>query len=414
MFNITSKKKKIKNNKLKQLLIESIRENDFGNLENLINNNKKISTQNIFTISELNKSGRLPSKNLSLIHLAAFYDSLESFILLEKELGLSPNQESIDSLHPIHYACISNSLEIIVYILNIFPEEAKIRSPTPYNLYFLASISSSNSLIKLLTEFGAHYPDTLQEQFSPTQIAIAKKDIKTLKALLNARRNASINFQDFSPLMTAILYNDKPTFDFLLNNNEKIVYFTPNGNCPISLACFLNKHDNNIDSNYNIIKILLKETEGVEIEEKNSNNDGAIQWICRSNSPSIAKLFFYYHPEINVNRINESNQTALSILRDSSLNANEVIEMISLFIENGFDLNFYNVLNKTKTALELFISSISPDPVIINFLLDKGANPYLPFIGNSNDNATILQVIYMKCPIKIQNIFEKHMQSTLK
>ena len=60
----------------------------------------------------------LPSDYISLLHIAAYCDSLESFIFLNN-IGISIDQKSVNSYLSIHYACLSESYEIVAYILSI-------------------------------------------------------------------------------------------------------------------------------------------------------------------------------------------------------------------------------------------------------------------------------------------------------
>lgn len=67
------------------------------------------------------RSDVLPTDNLSLIHVAAFADSLEIFCTLIEKYGFNINTRSIDSYLPFHYAALYGSSEILRYILFIMP-----------------------------------------------------------------------------------------------------------------------------------------------------------------------------------------------------------------------------------------------------------------------------------------------------
>lgn len=65
----------------------------------------------------------LPFEYLTLLHVAAFFDYLEVFVFLES-LGLPLDIKSAALYSPLHYACLSGSLEICTYILKKDPKEA--------------------------------------------------------------------------------------------------------------------------------------------------------------------------------------------------------------------------------------------------------------------------------------------------
>ena len=59
------------------------------------------------------------------MHIAALFDSLECFIILERK-GLKIDCESADEYQPLHYACHLGSLEVTSYILSKNPDLAKV------------------------------------------------------------------------------------------------------------------------------------------------------------------------------------------------------------------------------------------------------------------------------------------------
>lgn len=58
----------------------------------------------------------LPIQELSLIHIAALFDSLECFVTLQRK-GFEINTRSSNGYLPIHYACCLGSIEVTTYIL---------------------------------------------------------------------------------------------------------------------------------------------------------------------------------------------------------------------------------------------------------------------------------------------------------
>ena len=61
----------------------------------------------------------LPCRNVTLVHLAAFYDSTECLLLLlDTDPALGPDLKSADDFHPLHYAAIAGSIESAAILLD--------------------------------------------------------------------------------------------------------------------------------------------------------------------------------------------------------------------------------------------------------------------------------------------------------
>lgn len=60
----------------------------------------------------------LPNKNLTLLHIASFYDSTECLFELLK-LNSNVNISSADEYYPLHYAALSNSNECASILLSM-------------------------------------------------------------------------------------------------------------------------------------------------------------------------------------------------------------------------------------------------------------------------------------------------------
>ncbi|OHT16844.1 hypothetical protein TRFO_12942 [Tritrichomonas foetus] len=397
-----------RNNRMKRQMSETaeyelaVRCNSFEKLEELIlRDDEKLYEKHDFAISNSDTNKILKMTNLSLIHIAAFFDSFECFLVLEKIGGLSPQLKSVESVHPIQYACYGNSLEVVSYILLKYPQEAKIATPIQYSLYFCCASScyKDDRIINLLRKYGTPYPNCITDQhYSPVYKSITLKNDVTLKALLNVKKLSSKEQKDFSPLMTAIIYKEYEAIDILLNSGEDAGFFLPNGKCALYCACFINHHTSDgSDSQIELIERLLRLTETINIEPNIPNIAGPIHWICRSSSPNIARLFFKYHPEIDVNRVDENNFTGpviLAFLREIS--SNDIIEIISLCLKHGYNLNTYNRQNRQKSLIEVFCFAITVQPLVVQFLLDNGASPYVPFIGNGYINVQKEATVFMK------------------
>ena len=66
----------------------------------------------------------IPENSLTLMHVAAFYDSFEMLLYLYSQ-GLPLSITSGGSYFPLHYACIGRAKECAAYILEQEPELAR-------------------------------------------------------------------------------------------------------------------------------------------------------------------------------------------------------------------------------------------------------------------------------------------------
>ncbi|OHT10506.1 hypothetical protein TRFO_20177 [Tritrichomonas foetus] len=343
----------------------------------------------------------LPMKNLSLMHVAAMSDSFECFYILHQKVGLSVSIKNATSHHPIQYACFSDSLEIVAYICEVNPEEATFNFPLSHSLYFCCVNRTNNSdrVIKFLHTKGTEYPKT-DEKYSPLKKCIMKKNTLQLIALL-----AVLKAHDpkLSLIMTALMQYEAKAIPFLIEAGEDPEVFSEDGKCAIELACFTNDRSNGKDSNYDVLKLMLENVRS--IEPKKPNVSGPAHWICKAQSPQIAALFFnQQHLKIDVMRINENGSTGPSFLLTGCSNGKNLfqnsLEILTLFIKHGFDVNYSNKKTRTPSLLESYIGQIRKSPEMIKWLLNYGANPYVDCIKcrgtviNQGLNSTELKHIF--------------------
>lgn len=122
---------------------------------------------------------------------------------------------------------------------------------------------------------------------------------------------------------------------------------------------------------FTILKILQI---AEDIEPPFPNLDGPVHWICTALDVDIAKAFLLHN--IDVNRINENNKTGFHLMSDKV--GKEVIEILKLLINSGFDVN----LKLPCSVLECFCRSIKQSYKIIEFLIENGADIYKDEHGN--------------------------------
>lgn len=53
--------------------------------------------------------------NLHILHVAAYYDSLETFLFVYN-FGFDPNIKSSNEFYPLHYACFGGAIEVTSFL----------------------------------------------------------------------------------------------------------------------------------------------------------------------------------------------------------------------------------------------------------------------------------------------------------
>ena len=401
-------------------IIEAIIDDDIEEVGNILSRSPKLINKTTFNIENQSKlrGSILPLDSLSLMHVAAFFDSLEVFVFLENEYDLSISVLSGASIHPIQYAVYGYSLEVAMYILENHPEEAKIETSFSYALFYCAASSpkaDDDRMIQLLYMKKTPLLPNHDSNLCPIQKAIKLKNIPILKGLLKIYRPKNVNegCDILTPLMTSISYGLASGVDLLLEAGENPLFVTPDGRCALSHACFINHKVDGKDSSFEIIQKLLNAIGNHNIEPFEKYKSGPIQWICQSKSPQIARLIFDFHPEVDVNRVDENFISAPTTLANKDMPIKDIIELLTLFIDKGYDLNRYNIEKGQKTVLESFCITMKPKPEVVKFLLDNGSDPYLPFIGNykSPQKRTIYQIALQKRELRsIMTEYEENSQ----
>lgn len=358
-------------NKITQIIIE----NDVESLSNLVlddwcGNNYEIT-------GEINM--QIDNTNLTLIHIAAYYDSFECFKLLEKK-GLSLSTQSAAQLYPIHYIIYGGSIELLQYVLdkaqkdidtsnlikNIFDNDIQIiqSQKTLLDLAILAP-AYNFEITSLLMENkygirsdGRDYRSLIVEK--PINACIFYSNAKCLELLLPFK---SMIHRGLSPLQIAIVVNDDKATALLAKSSENLMFRNSKGETALSIACKCN--------NIYAVKTLCEKMSS--LEEKGYGLDGAAHWACSSNNYEIAKIILKRN--VDVNRKNQLGQLCVGYFKVSKNNINDVIKILDLLIDNGFDLN-----DPSYPAIQPFITGLNIYPEIVDWFLSKGIDIDIPIV----------------------------------
>lgn len=116
----------------------------------------------------------LPLNNLGIIHLAAYFNSLICFQYLEKELRISLKTPTKDGFIPLYYACHNGSIDVVKYILDRDPEQAKfyVERQKKVSLFMCAIKSQKSEIIEELIKKGYKLSDKMNDEAMIVEMAI--------------------------------------------------------------------------------------------------------------------------------------------------------------------------------------------------------------------------------------------------
>ncbi|EAX99344.1 hypothetical protein TVAG_182010 [Trichomonas vaginalis G3] len=327
-------------------------------------------TETKYQINTIEKTMQIPSAGLTLIHIAAFYDCLESFIFLEKK-GLSFTTVSTNSFNTLYYICYGGSIEVFEYVFikigrdpslqsllkDIFEEDIFyiIKHTSLLDLAILAPCNQyeiATALFKFGYGFKKNGVDFRAEfALNPINSTIKLSNAKCLEYLIQFKK---INQFGLSPLQIAIATNTQEAIPILIKQNGDLLYRNEHGETALSIACRL-KNIYAVEQLCSSMKRLEEETHGI---------DGAAHWLCSSNSLEIAKHILQ-HP-IDINRKNMLGQLCTGCFKPKKENAKEIVQILELLYRYGLELN-----DPTYPAIQPFITGMTILPEIVDWFLEK-------------------------------------------
>lgn len=348
------------------------------------------------------------------MHVAAFADSLESFIILEKS-GFKINVLSADNYQPFHYACVGGSLEVASYILTKESENILANS-SAYGVFFffffgipvlyLAVLSNNPKIVTLLFKQGLKYVSRDYSKYNPFDLTIQCKSVEVMKILLKYS-TFEISRTEDTWIMKAIRINQPETIPILLEVGDdpgKIIK-SANGEyeSALSICC-----KSNIKNKEEIARLIIEKSMSLDIDEK-VQAAGAVHWICESKSPAICKAVLEKGIK-NINRFDQKGLPGPCRLLDAK-DEKVVIEILSILLSYGYDLNgICPTVPTAKPLLAHFCRAIFPSVSVIEWLIKNGADPYLQFQDDDGTVKTTMSIAKNKR--KLIPVFAKFVQTS--
>jgi ankyrin repeat protein len=221
-----------------------------------------------------------PHTSLSLMQVAAFYDSLECFLYLFGR-GLSLEILSAAEFHPIHYAAAGGGSEVASFLCEHASPSIHRAPPGEFadgTQMWLAVQSHSYEIVRVLLESGV---DIRSGRSSPLTAAIRKRNIPIISLLLE--HNSPLSSADerhYSPMMRAIVQDLSSIVPIMLEADADPNYMTPEGKNALHLACTQNMADT--------VRLLLDY--GADPTIPGFNAQTGIHWAAASGNVDIIRM----------------------------------------------------------------------------------------------------------------------------
>lgn len=246
----------------------------------------------------------LPCTQLTLLHVAAVYDSAECLLYL-LDWGVPTDAKSGNDVHPLHYAAAAGSIECAALLLDRGANPSYVVANCSPLL--LAARVGSALIINMLFDKDVQLTKT-SGQLDPLSESLRCKHLDCFHVLLQRGLvpHASGGNRDYSPLMHAInseLYDAVP---ILLDNGVDVNFIAKNKLSALYLACS--------KRSYKVVKML--EQGGLRMDVRGPANSAPIHWAAMSCVPDIVR--FVIEQGADVNAVNNNGETAIAeVLRFS-------------------------------------------------------------------------------------------------
>lgn len=371
------------------------------------------------TVSLQSRSGRLSDKNLTLLHIAAYYDSTESFFtLIEFFKSSGQNEDQIfyartsESYYPLHYALINRSYEIANFIINRVPDQIhKIDDGVRYYPITLAVIGGMTNFLEYLFKITAKNPLPTNQINQAYDMALGIGEYPCLKLLIQNKNPNSTKLRDETIQMKAVA-NCLPNVVslVLMNEHDNLdAIFYKNKEADSLLRRLLTYDPPKFKEQIKQALELMEVDQQRVDPDKFHRTKGVCHWMCYFCDVEIAEMLVSKF-SVDINRVDDNFQTGPFMMTRDDLTEKQIIDMLNFLIDNKFDLNYMskgtNGKLRQKTVLEFFVTSKKRLDVI-RFLLEKNANPDAPTFVQGGINGTIRDYVRKKKSKDMNDIFDQ-------
>jgi ankyrin repeat protein len=307
----------------------------------------------------------IPCKELTLLHIAAYFDNLESFIFLVNN-GFKLRAPSASSYLPLHYACVGNAKEVASYILESDPEQATMDCSVQYQPINLAIYANSPEILKMLFAKGADIHSPMNVKGKPLEQALKSRDFDCLLILLENKYKTNVSAFSLTPLMLAIVSGMGEAVGPLLDRGISPRSINK-GYSALSYACMMEEES--------VVKLLCSRMEDIEIPITDERHPSIATAAVHSKNPEILRVVL--EKGCDVNRYDKNGLLPAHALIGIS-NQQTSVDMLEMLINAGFKVNNRQNEKSLRFLEELLIKYTYQDfQKLVEVLLRRGADPKL-------------------------------------
>lgn len=407
----------------KNSFINAISKNDLQELIQLLRNLRNIGDANYSIPSEgsrtnennyrnrRNDEGReqedsIPSTGLTLLHIAAYYDSLECFRYLEVQCKLGLRRPSANGFLPLHYACWSGAHEVALYILTKEPSQSTSHPEGINDLHLLycATIGCDAEILETLFNNGAKMSDPWNNEKKLIEKGIGLHNKAILTLLLKKATQKGRDTSQMTVSMKAVIFHNAEALAAIYNGKDDILahYIDSTGfHSLISLICETDQKNKTFKQ---VLIKILNDAQNLKIEPPKTGSlqyqSGVCHWACMYMDLDVAKLMFQTQ-DVDPNRFDKEYKTGPVRLIEKT--GKIVIEMLDFILtRTSFNIDIrYN--DKSPTLLESFMTAIKPNYEAIEYLVNAGANTK---VKHSRTNMTLYDYVRSRSDKKMKKIFQ--------
>lgn len=385
-------------------LLTIIRSNDLNNLSKLLGqiDRSYLFSKTFHLFSDQIDFSRsiiiIPCSGLTLLHIAAYEDSLECFGFLHSH-DFSLDIVSHDNYLPLHYALVGASFECLNYILEHDKQQFFTHFDLEYTLIHMGIISKNVEVLVFLSRVGVEIDASVSNDYIKFAIRIMSYDC--LRYLLKHITIKDPFDNDESLLMTVIKRKQLEPIKLLIEFGADPYFISFKNKTALSIACFYSDRE--------VVRLLCSIMDNIDLPA-DIKADGAVHWLCQSKDVEIAKIML--SKNIDVNRINHRGESGPFYLFDSC-EEEVVIQILELLIKHGFDVNIFGPESKT-TCLGSCVIGITKNINVIEYLIQKGANINGPLRKYETIANYILKIVNSEPSSPLNIIAQKYILHNVK
>lgn len=408
------------NVEINQQFIKLIKENDQITLGAAIGIDK--ATESIYYIDEINnsknnnynryynynynnndrqdeKEDNFINDRITLLHVAAYFNSLECFVYLHEVKGISLRAPTTRSFYPLHYACFNGSREIVAYILSHDSNQIELFNKT--NLILCFAVHGGDPVIlEALFNNGMTLKKAQNPRDDPILKGISIDNYRCCEVLVRYSEGYS---NDFTPAMTAAKMANPELLQYFVRSKSDIEFSPLVQKSVISLIF-------EISNGENFKKLILSwlyKFDDLEIEPPfdMKETNGVCHWVCKMADYEVAKLMVKTQNVI-INRIGANNHLGPYYLanKTGSTSDDEIIKILGVLFDKGFDPNFQPETGFCEPVLKCFLRTIKIRYPVIAYLVERGANPNIPW-AEDRKSTVLDEIKKRKNDKKLMEIF---------